>query len=52
MSFDALSALPFRLRPASGACIKPIRESRYGLTFSDEEKRARWIEDIAREAGN
>jgi len=30
----------------SFAGIKPIRESLYGLTFADDKKRARWIEDI------
>lgn len=30
----------------SFAGIKPIRESLYGLTFADEIKRARWIEDM------
>jgi putative NADPH-quinone reductase len=28
--------------------IKPIRESLYGLTFADDKKRARWIEDMRR----
>ena len=30
----------------SFAGIKPIRESLYGLTFADERKRARWLEDM------
>ncbi len=32
----------------SFAGIKPIRESLYGLTFADERKRARWLEDMRR----
>jgi len=32
----------------SFAGIKPIRESLYGLTFADERKRARWLEDTRR----
>lgn len=28
------------------AGIRPIRESFYGLTFADEKKRLRWIEDM------
>ena len=28
--------------------IKPIRERLYGLTFADDKKRARWIEDMRR----
>jgi hypothetical protein len=28
--------------------IKPIRESFYGLSFADEKKRGRWIEDMRR----
>jgi len=32
----------------SFAGIKPIRESLYGLTFADEKKRARWIEEMRR----
>jgi len=32
----------------SFAGIKPIRESLYGLTFADEKKRARWLEDMRR----
>ena len=31
--------------------IKPIRESLYGLTFADDKKRARWIEDMRRHGG-
>ena len=33
------------------AGIKPIRESLYGLTFADEKKRTRWIEDMRRHGG-
>jgi hypothetical protein len=32
----------------SFAGIKPIRESLYGLTFADEKKCVRWIEDMRR----
>jgi hypothetical protein len=35
----------------SFAGIKPIRESLYGLTFADEKKRSRWIEDMRRRGG-
>jgi hypothetical protein len=35
----------------SFAGIKPIRESLYGLTFADEKKRARWIEDMRKCGG-
>ena len=31
--------------------IKPVRESLYGLTFADDRKRARWIEDMRRHGG-
>ena len=31
--------------------IRPIRESLYGLTFADDKKRARWIEDMRRHGG-
>jgi hypothetical protein len=30
------------------AGIKPIRESFYGLTFSNERKRGHWIDDMRR----
>jgi hypothetical protein len=32
----------------SFAGIRPIRESLYGLTFADEKKRARWIDEMRR----
>lgn len=35
----------------SFAGIKPFRESFYGLTFADEKKRARWIEDMRSHGG-
>jgi len=35
----------------SFAGIKLIRESLYGLTFSDEKKRARWIEHMRNHGG-
>jgi putative NADPH-quinone reductase len=34
------------------AGIKPVRESFYGLTFADDKKRARWIEDERRHGRN
>jgi hypothetical protein len=30
----------------SFAGIRPIRESLYGLTFADEKKRERWLDDM------
>ena len=33
------------------AGIKPIRESLYGLSFADENKRGRWIGDMRRHGG-
>jgi hypothetical protein len=52
---DALSLVLRRLRGARFRAehvevrrIKPIRESFYGLSFADDKKRARWIEDMRR----
>jgi putative NADPH-quinone reductase len=44
--FGAYGVRGFERSMLSFAGIKPIRESLYGLTFADEKKRARWIEDI------
>jgi putative NADPH-quinone reductase len=32
----------------AGIKPKPIRESLHGLTFANDKKRARWIEDLGR----
>ena len=44
--FGAFGLRGFERSMLSFAGIKPIRESLYGLTFSDAKKRARWIEDM------
>jgi putative NADPH-quinone reductase len=44
--FGAYGVRGFERSMLSFAGIKPIRESLYGLTFADEKKRARWIEDM------
>jgi putative NADPH-quinone reductase len=44
--FGALGVRAFERSMLSFAGIKPIRESFYGLTFADEKKRLRWIEDM------
>ena len=46
--FGAFGVRGFERSILRFAGIKPIRESFYGLTFSDENKRARWIEDMRR----
>ena len=46
--FGAFGVRSFERSMLSFAGIKPIRESLYGLTFADEMKRARWIEDMRR----
>jgi hypothetical protein len=46
--FGAYGLRGFERSMLSFAGIKPIRESLYGLTFSDQQKRARWIEDMRR----
>jgi putative NADPH-quinone reductase len=46
--FGAFGVRGFERSMLSFAGIKPIRESFYGLTFADDKKRARWIEDIGR----
>ncbi len=44
--FGAYGLRAFERSMLSFAGIKPIRESLYGLTFANERKRARWIEDM------
>jgi len=46
--FGAYGVRSFERSMLSFAGIKPIRESLYGLTFADEKKRARWIEEMRR----
>jgi putative NADPH-quinone reductase len=46
--FGAFGLRGFERSMLSFAGIKPIRESTYGLTFADDTKRARWIEDLRR----
>ena len=49
--FGAYGVRSFERSMLSFAGIKPIRESLYGLTFADETKRARWIEEMRRHGG-
>jgi hypothetical protein len=44
--FGAYGLRAFERRMPSFAGIKPIRESLYGLTFAEEKKRTRRIEDM------
>jgi putative NADPH-quinone reductase len=44
--FGAFGVRGFERSMLSFAGIKPIRESLYGLSFSDDKKRARWIEEM------
>lgn len=44
--FGAYGLRAFERSMLSFAGIKPIRDSLYGLTFADEKKRDRWIEDM------
>ncbi len=46
--FGAYGVRGFERSMLSFAGVKPIRESFYGLTFSDEKKRTRWIEHMRR----
>jgi putative NADPH-quinone reductase len=46
--FGAYGLRGFERSMLGFAGIKPIRESLYGLTFADDKKRARWIEDMLR----
>ncbi|GLS38513.1 dehydrogenase [Mesorhizobium tianshanense] len=49
--FGAYGVRGFERSILSFAGIKPIRESFFGLSFADEKKRARWIEDIRNHGG-
>ena len=49
--FGAYGLRAFERSMLSFAGIKPIRESLYGLSFADEKKLARWIEDMRRHGG-
>lgn len=49
--FGAFGLRGFERSILSFAGIKPIRESLYGLTFADQKKRARWIEEMRRCGG-
>jgi putative NADPH-quinone reductase len=44
--FGAYGVRGFERSMLSFAGIKPIRESLYGLTFADDKKRARWLDDM------
>jgi putative NADPH-quinone reductase len=46
--FGAYGLRGFERSMLSFAGIKPIRESLYGLAFANQQKRARWIEDMRR----
>ena len=46
--FGAYGVRSFERSMLSFAGIKPIRESFFGLTFADDKKRARWLEDLRR----
>ena len=47
--FGAYGLRSFERSMLSFAGIRPIRESLYGLAFSNEKKRARWIEDMRKQ---
>ena len=44
--FGAYGVWGFERSMLSFAGIRPIQENLYGLTFADEKKRNRWIEDM------
>jgi putative NADPH-quinone reductase len=44
--FGAFGVRAFERSMLGFAGIRPIRESFYGLTFADEKKRRRWIEEM------
>ncbi|MCE8002890.1 NAD(P)H-dependent oxidoreductase [Billgrantia ethanolica] len=46
--FGAFGVRGFERSMLSFAGIKPIRESLYGLAYTDEKKRTHWIEDMRR----
>ena len=47
--FGAYGLRSFERSMLSFAGIRPIRENLYGLAFSNEKKRARWIEDMRKQ---
>jgi putative NADPH-quinone reductase len=49
--FGAFGVRGFERSMLGFAGIKPIRESLYGLTFADDSKRARWIDEMRRHGG-
>jgi len=49
--FGGYGLRAFERSMLSFAGIKPIRESLYGLSFADENKRARWLQDMRRHGG-
>jgi putative NADPH-quinone reductase len=49
--FGAYGVRGFERSMLSFAGIRPIHENFYGLTFADEKKRNRWIEDMRRYGG-
>jgi putative NADPH-quinone reductase len=44
--FGAYGVRSFERSMLGFAGIKPIRESFYGLSFADDKKRSRWIEEV------
>jgi putative NADPH-quinone reductase len=46
--FGAYGLRGFERSMLSFGGIRPIRESLYGLTFADDAKRARWLDDLRR----
>jgi putative NADPH-quinone reductase len=44
--FGAFGVRSFERSMLSFAGIRPVRESLYGLTFADANKRARWLDDM------
>lgn len=49
--FGAYGLRGFERSMLSFGGIKPIRENLYGLTFADDKKRARWIDDMRKHGG-
>jgi putative NADPH-quinone reductase len=49
--FGAFGLRAFERSMLSFAGIKPIRESLYGLSFANDSKRARWINDLRKRGG-
>ena len=46
--FGAFGVRGFERSMLSFAGIRPIRQNLYGLTFADDKKRARWLEEMRR----